>query len=58
MDRVELSIDGTRYLSSLRFFSSLLPHLAPLLVTLIFVSFFFFPEFAYPSQIPVERINF
>lgn len=28
------------------------------IVTLIFVSFFFFPEFAYPFQIPVERINF
>lgn len=54
MDRVELSIDGTRYLSSLRFFSSLLPHLAPLLVTLIFVSFFFFPSlhilFKFPSN--------
>ena len=55
MDRVELSIDGTGYLSSLRFFSSLLPHLAPLHSHLnfsLFLSFFFF---AYPFQI---RINF
>lgn len=58
MDRVELSIDGTRYLSSLRFFSSLLPHLAPLHSHLNFCLFLFFPEFAYPFQIPLERINF
>lgn len=44
MDRVELSIDGTRYLSSLRFFSSLLPHLAPLHSHLNFCLFLFFPR--------------
>lgn len=61
MDRVELSIDGTRYLSSLPFF--LLPHLPPLLSHPNFCHciFFFLTSLHIPlsnSRRTRRRVNF